>query len=255
MHRSIVVQDVKKTSVVRPLCLFFWCWVYPLQHQFHAEEKISLFILDALFEGFHCFSGRHLFHTGSAWRGKEERLPFFARRKMIDPQLSRCTTFVGALDASCYTGLQLSLRRLLLEHSVLSHCFPVWSCCVDELADLMLCAVFYVLVASGIFQPSSLAKKANGSECLQGCAQSVAFSSRNFKVTRSGCECLSPRFCLLLIPVSHVSLEGLPQVCGGGMKKCPKAVFLAGHLFSSLKRHLRRVRWPSGPGCTRRRWL
>ena len=60
---------------------------------------------------------------------------------MIDPQLSRCTTFVGALDASCYTGLQLSLRRLLLEHSVLSHCFPVLSCCLDELADLMLCVV------------------------------------------------------------------------------------------------------------------
>ena len=50
-----------KMSVVRPLCLFFWCWVYPLQHQFHAEEKISLFILDDLFVGFHCFSGRHLF--------------------------------------------------------------------------------------------------------------------------------------------------------------------------------------------------
>ena len=60
---------------------------------------------------------------------------------MIDPQLSRCTSFVAALDASCYTGLRLSLRRLLLEHSVLSHCFPVLSCCVDELADLLLCAV------------------------------------------------------------------------------------------------------------------
>ena len=58
---------------------------------------------------------------------------------MIDPRLSRCTSFAGALDASCYT--RLSVRRLLLEHPVLSHCLPVLSCCVDELADLMLCAV------------------------------------------------------------------------------------------------------------------
>ena len=131
----------QKMSVVRPVCLFFWCWVYPLQHQVHAEEKISLFILEDSLVGFHCFSGRPALCTGSARRGEEERLPFFSRRKMIDPRLSRCTSFVGALDASCYTGLLLSLRRLLLEHSVLSHCFPVLSCCVDELADLMLCAV------------------------------------------------------------------------------------------------------------------
>ena len=61
MRPSLTVQDVTKKSVVRPVCLFFLVLVYLLQHQVHAEEKISLFILEDLFVGFHCFSGRHLF--------------------------------------------------------------------------------------------------------------------------------------------------------------------------------------------------
>ena len=140
MRPSLIVQDVKK-CLLSDLCVFFLVLGLPaatpgprLRKDFSVYSegpvcRLSLFFPPAPL----C--------TGSAPRGEEERLPFFVRRKMIDPRLSRCTSFAGTLDASCYTGLRLSLRRLLLEHSVLLHCFPVLSCCVDELADLMLCAV------------------------------------------------------------------------------------------------------------------
>ena len=68
----LIVQDVKKCLLSDLcVCVFFWCLVRPLQHQVHAEEKISLFILEDLVVGFHCFSGRHLF--AREVRGEERK--------------------------------------------------------------------------------------------------------------------------------------------------------------------------------------
>ena len=140
MRPSLIVQDVRK-CLLSDMCVFFQVPCLPaatpgprLRKDFPVYSggpvsKLSLFFRPAPL----C--------TGSARRGEEERLPLFVRRKMIDPRLSRCTSFVGAIDASCFTGLRLPVCGLLLEHPVLSLCFPVLSCCVDELADLMLCVV------------------------------------------------------------------------------------------------------------------
>ena len=180
----LIVQDVKK-NLLSGHCVFFLVLGLNTATQVHAEEKISLFILDDLFVGFHCFPPAPLY-TGRSRRGEEERLPFFARRKMIDPRLSpalpslpRSTPHVtqgsGFLCVGCCW-------------SILFSCIAFLSCPAALLSSLISCSALYVyvLVASGLFQTSSLAK-ANGSECLQGCAHSVAFSSRNFKVTRSDC--------------------------------------------------------------------
>ena len=86
MRRSLIVQDVKK-SLLSGHCVFFLVLGLPTATQVHAEEKLSLFILDDLFVGFHCFPPAPLY-TGRARRGEEERLPFFARRKIVDPRLS-----------------------------------------------------------------------------------------------------------------------------------------------------------------------
>ena len=135
----------------------------------------------------------------------------------------------------------------------------------------MVCGMCLRYGGKWAFSPSSLAKKAIESECLvdwpvqcREAARTASLSRRNshnFLVIRSSCRnlcaltaalsvcLLSHR--LLLIPVSHTSVEGLPPECGGGLKRCSKTLFLA----ARPKRHQWRLPRPSGPGCTQRRWL
>ena len=172
-------------------------------------------------------------YTGCARRGEDERMPFFSleeddRSSIVSLHSHRSRPQRLVLHSGfCCVGC-------CWKHCVPSHCFPVLSRCGGKQAFSLVvgreeCQRVGVFV--GLACPVQ-----------QGCTHSAAFSShvaqfqshaiQLCQLVRAGCcaERLSPRCRLLLIPVSHTSLEGLP-------------------------RKVLRLRRPSGPGCTQRRWL
>ena len=191
MRPSLIVMFQK---VCCPTCVsFFLVLVYLLEHQIHAEEKISLLILEDLFVGFHCFSGRHLF--AREVRGEERKS---ACRSLCTEEDDRSS--IVSLHFLRWRARRLMLHRAFCASAAAgafcSLAIAFLSCPAASMSSLISCSALcvYVMVASGLFQSSSLAKKANGSECLQGCTHSVAFSSQFqsdaiwlCKLTRADC--------------------------------------------------------------------
>ena len=146
---------------------------------------------------------------------------------MVDRRLSRSTSF-----AHSRARRLTSHRAPAWRHCVPSHCFPVLSCCADELADLRVCGCVSTLRWQVSFftrrrsprRPSGQSAGWTGLSSAGTLRAQRAIQSHAiwlWKLMRAGCcaGCLSPRpLRLLLIPVSHTSLEGLSQGCGSGMK-------------------------------------
>ena len=111
-----------KKSVVRPVCLFSGAGSTCCNTRSTLKKRFLCSFWRTRLQASIVFpAGTSLDGKCAERRGRAPAV-LSARRKMIDPRLSRCTSFAGALDASCCTGL--SVRRLLLEHSVLSYCLP-----------------------------------------------------------------------------------------------------------------------------------
>ena len=238
----------QKMSVVRSLCFFFFLVTPPLPSSVLGlpaatpRPRLNSSFFDLFQMTLKTMKGLTVFrpaplYTGCARRGEDERMPFFSLEED---------------DRSSIVSLH-SLRsrpqRLVLHRTPASVASAAAGSIVFPRTAFLYCRAAVLSSALCVFviggkQAFSRVGVFVGLACpvQQGCAHSAAFSShvaqfqshaiQLCQLMRAGCcaERLSPRFRLLLIPVSHTSLEGLP-------------------------RKVLRLRRPSGPGCTQRRWL